>query len=164
MTDTPKALQRLDHISIIVTDVQDTLATYRKLLGLPKERTIFIGDVRDGEDLVTCGYIELENCTIEFCAPARSDGPFAQQLATRGTGLHHVAFTGEIDCDLDAEKQRIEDEGIRMIDKDLRTDDYGVRYAFVHPKDTYGALVCISDRTESDVLRAAEAHRTTLSE
>src|SRR4051795_10006004 len=76
------------------------------------------------------GHIEL----LKPLGPETSVGKF---LASRGPGLHHVAYqTADIDSALD----QVRAAGLELIDETPRVGIRGARVAFLHPKATGGVL------------------------
>jgi methylmalonyl-CoA/ethylmalonyl-CoA epimerase len=62
-------------------------------------------------------------------------------LAKRGPGIHHVCF--EVD-DIDAAVAELVAKGVRMIDAAPRAGAHGCRVAFIHPAETGGVLMELS--------------------
>jgi len=64
--------------------------------------------------------------------------PVGRFLASRGPGVHHVAYRVE---DLAAALERLRAEGVPLIDETPRPGSRGTTIAFVHPKGMGGVLV-----------------------
>ena len=74
---------------------------------------------------------------VELLAPLGPDTPVGKFLASKGPGLHHVAYqVSDIDATLAALKQA----GLQLIDQQPRTGIRGSRVAFMHPRATVGVL------------------------
>jgi methylmalonyl-CoA epimerase len=74
---------------------------------------------------------------VELLRPLGPDTPVGKFLASRGPGLHHVAYqTG----DIAAELERLKAAGVRLIDETPRTGIRGSSVAFLHPKSSGGVL------------------------
>jgi methylmalonyl-CoA epimerase len=58
-------------------------------------------------------------------------------LASRGPGMHHVAYEVE---DLRAELTSLAEQGVELIDSEPRPGLYGLEVAFVHPDAVHGVL------------------------
>jgi len=76
--------------------------------------------------------------TVEALEATGPDTPVGKFLASRGPGLHHIAFRVD---DLDAELARLKSLGVRLIDEKPRIGAEGKRIAFIHPKETGGVLI-----------------------
>ncbi len=87
---------------------------------------------------------------MELLEPTRADSPVAKFIERNGgPGVHHVTF--EVD-DLDAAIEELEQRGGRIAYR--HTYAPGVtfegqvwREAFVHPKDAYGVLIHLAEKT-----------------
>ncbi len=87
---------------------------------------------------------------MELLEPTRADSPVARFIERNGgPGVHHVTF--EVD-DLDAAIEELEQRGGRIAYR--HTYAPGVtfegqvwREAFVHPKDAYGVLIHLAEKT-----------------
>ncbi len=87
---------------------------------------------------------------MELLEPTRTDSPVAKFIERNGgPGVHHVTF--EVD-DLDAAIEELEERGGRIAYR--HTYAPGVtfegqvwREAFVHPKDAYGVLIHLAEKT-----------------
>ena len=66
------------------------------------------------------------------------NSPIAKFIAKRGEGVHHLAFDVE---DIDAEIERLKNEGFKLInDIPKHGADYK-KIAFLHPKSSGGVLI-----------------------
>ena len=74
---------------------------------------------------------------VELLAPLGDETPVGKFLATRGPGMHHVAY--EVD-DVQAELDRLSATGAELIDTEPRPGLFGLQVAFVHPDAVHGVL------------------------
>jgi methylmalonyl-CoA epimerase len=74
---------------------------------------------------------------IELVAPTDDDSPVARFLASRGPGMHHVAYAVD---DVGAALAALAEEGVELIDQAPRTGLFGLEVAFVHPDAVHGIL------------------------
>jgi methylmalonyl-CoA/ethylmalonyl-CoA epimerase len=74
---------------------------------------------------------------VELLAPLGEETPVGRFLASRGPGMHHVAY--EVD-DVQAELDRLSAEGAELIDAEPREGLFGLQVAFVHPDAVHGVL------------------------
>src|SRR5437016_1387812 len=77
----------LDHVGIAVRHLSDAARVYETLLGL----TITERYELPAEG-VRIAFVRSGAVDLEFLEPVGEGGPLATFLATRGPGLHHVAF------------------------------------------------------------------------
>ncbi|HEX3615273.1 MAG TPA: methylmalonyl-CoA epimerase [Solirubrobacteraceae bacterium] len=125
-------LAALDHTGIAVTDIDDSLAFYRDVLGLPLVHRETVLDQG-----VEAALLDVGDGHVELIAPLGAETGVARFLQQRGPGLHHIAYrVGDIEATLAS----LSAAGVRLIDERPRTGIRGSRVAFVHPAATGGVL------------------------
>src|ERR671935_3189087 len=77
----------IHHLGVAVEDLDKALSTYERLFGAELEHRATVPDqgVEAASVLVGDGRVEL-------LSPLGGDTPVGRFLASRGTGMHHVAF------------------------------------------------------------------------
>jgi methylmalonyl-CoA/ethylmalonyl-CoA epimerase len=122
----------IHHLGVAVHDLDEAVETYERLFGAELEHRAQVDDqgVEAAAVLVGVGRVEL-------LAPLGNDTPVGKFLATRGPGMHHVAY--EVD-DVQAELDRLSAEGAELIDAAPRPGLFGLQVAFVHPDAVHGVL------------------------
>jgi len=131
-----KAL-KIDHLGIAVNSIESALKFYSEILGLKLEGEEVIADQKVKTAFLPIGDTEVE--LLESIAP---DGPVAKFVEKKGEGLHHIAF--KVDG-LDSVLRELEKKGVQLIDSTPRIGAGNKRIAFLHPKDTFGVLVELSE-------------------
>ena len=128
--------KRIDHIAIIVRDLEQALVFYRDTLGLtPREikevpsEQVRIAFLPPGDD--------AGGSEIELIEPTTPDSSLARFLEKRGEGLHHICLEVE---DIDVALQEMQEKGAPALDKQPRVAAEG-RAIFLHPKGTNGVLL-----------------------
>lgn len=84
----------LEHVGIVVHDLEDALTRWQAMLGLDPEQ-VTTSRVRDPEtgETIDVGFLRLGPNRIELiCPPAESTSRFAAHLAQWGESLFHVSF------------------------------------------------------------------------
>jgi methylmalonyl-CoA epimerase len=133
MPDTRRAPpRRIHHAAIVVKSLEDALAMYRDLLGLPLET---IMDVES--DHVRIAFLGVGESKVELVQPTDDTTGVARFLANRGEGFHHVCF--EVP-NLTEELTRLGIDGVELIDTAPRRGAEGP-VAFLHPRSCHGVLV-----------------------
>lgn len=135
---TPTGFIRIDHIGIVVQEMDATLHTYRDLLGFRLLQRITIA-----EQLVEAAFLDAGNSTVELIAPIDESSGTARFLQSRGEGTHHICF--EV-ADIQAALASLAAQGLRLIDEKPRQGVHGL-VAFVHPKATHGMMIELLQRT-----------------
>ena len=128
----PKVKQ-INHVAIVVEDIDDSLAFWRDALGIELHE---LRDVPAEKSKVA--FLPIAGSEIELVQPTSDDSGIAKYLAKRGQGMHHVCL--EVD-DIDGMLAQLAAKGVRLINEQPRTAADGKRYAFIHPESTSGVLV-----------------------
>ena len=124
---------KIEHLGIAVKDLESAVKTYEKLLNSAPYKT----EIVESEKVETV-FFRTRESKIELLGATEPDSVIAKYVEKKGEGLHHVAFEVE---DIDAELQRLRQEGFSVLnDKPKRGADNKL-VAFVHPKDNHGVLV-----------------------
>jgi len=132
------AVIKIDHIGIVVQDIEAALKVYRDALGLELTRVESVP-----EQAVRIAFLLTGEGEIELVQPTTDDSGIARYLARRGEGIHHICL--EVD-DLESSLAHMAAQGIELIDETPRTGSAGQRYAFIHPKSTQGVLIELYER------------------
>lgn len=124
---------RAAHIGIAVRDLDQAIELYATLLGREVGETVVVEDRH-----LRIATFDVDGCKVELLEGSTPDSTISRFLETRGPGIHHFCLTV---LDIEAEIERLERAGIRMIDRVPRTGADGGRIAFVHPHSTGGVLL-----------------------
>jgi len=131
---------RLDHLAVAVRDLQVALRAF-EALGL---RCSHVEEV-PGEE-VRVAFVPAGDVALELLEPTSSSGVVARFLASRGEGVHHVAFRVS---SLQEALSQAHAAGLRPVPPAPRLGARGTRVAFLNPKDTSGVLVeLVEDPTD----------------
>ncbi len=123
---------KLDHIGIVVRDLQRALEVYESALDLPLKEIVEITDQE-----VRVAFLPLGESNIELVQPISDDTGIARYLEKQGEGIHHICIEVE---DIEAALSRLRDHDVQLIDQQPRQGAHG-RVAFIHPKGTHGVLL-----------------------
>ncbi len=126
---------RLNHVAIVVPDLDAACALYRDALGATVSAPLEMP-----EHGVTTVFVELPNTKIELLRPLGDASPVAPFLERNPSGgMHHVCF--EVD-DIHAARDHLESKGARVLgDGEPRIGAHGKPVLFLHPKDFCGTLI-----------------------
>jgi len=117
------SIQRIDHIGIMVSNIEKSVAFYQQTLGL--ELAFRLPRTAPSEPLVFMAHPSSPDTYIELIANATSN------LADEGR-VHHLAFSVD---NLDAEVARLTECGVQWIHAQPRSLPDGARYAFFYGPD-----------------------------
>jgi methylmalonyl-CoA/ethylmalonyl-CoA epimerase len=122
----------IHHLGVAVADLDEALETYRRLFGATLEHRSTVAD--QGVDAMS---LLVGGSRIELVAPTDDDSPVGRFVASRGPGMHHVAYAVD---DVEAAIAALAEEGVELIDQAPRTGLFGLEVAFVHPDAVHGVL------------------------
>ena len=126
---------RLNHVAIVVPDLDAASAVYRDTLGAT------VSGATDMPDHgVTTVFVELPNTKIELLHPLGEGSPVAKFLDNNARGgMHHVCY--EVEDILAARDKLVADGATILGDGNPRTGAHGKPVLFLSPKDFCGTLV-----------------------
>ena len=120
------------HVGFAVTDLDEAMETYDLLFGATLEHRDAVADQG-----VEAASVLVGASRIELLVPTGEDTPVGRFLASRGPGMHHVAY--EVD-DVAAALDDLTAAGAQLIDEQPRAGLFGLEVAFVHPDAVHGVL------------------------
>ena len=123
---------RIDHIGVAVEDLDAAVELYKERFGMPEQHREVVE-----EQGVEAVLLEIGEGHVELLRPLGPDTAVGKFLASKGPGLHHVAYQT---TDIDAALEQVKAAGLRLIDETPRIGIRGSRVAFLHPKATGGVL------------------------
>jgi methylmalonyl-CoA/ethylmalonyl-CoA epimerase len=136
---------KIDHIAIVVKDLEATVRLYTQTLGFREVYREVIYD--QGVEAVG---LEAGDSVIELLLPLDESSPIAKYRGDSATRLHHTAYRVD---DIEGKLAELAAKGVRLIDGRPRKGAHGNLIAFLHPKSTGGTLIelCQPDRSNRDL-------------
>ncbi len=135
-------IKRINHVAIVVEDIEDTLHFWRDALGL---ELAHVEDVPDQEAMVA--FFPVGEAEVELVRPTTEDSGISRYLKKRGPGVHHICF--EVD-DIDSCLEQLKSKEIRLINEEAVVGTGGKRIAFIHPESTHGVLIELYELTSEE--------------
>ncbi len=126
-------LKRLNHVAVLVPNLEEALTFWQDQLGLSLDHVETITSMA-----VKIAFLPLGESEIELVQPTTEDSGLAKFLAKRGPGLHHICI--EVG-DISEKLTDLMEKGVRLIDEEPLMMDDGRQLAFIHPKSAGGVLV-----------------------
>ncbi|MET1012566.1 MAG: methylmalonyl-CoA epimerase [Actinomycetota bacterium] len=123
----------IDHVGIAVDDLDGSVERYRRTLGVEPSHRERVEDQGVEEVLFPAG-----TSFIQLLGSLGEETPVGRFLATRGPGVHHVAYRV---ADIAASLDRLRGQGVRLVDEAPRRGSRDTLIAFVHPKEMGGVLI-----------------------
>ena len=135
-----QAIKRIDHIAIVVRDMEAALGFYRDMLGIQPSRVLDFP--REGVKIAFLPLGGPDGSEIELLEPTDQTTGVARFLAQRGGGLHHICL--EVP-DIGQALNDLRAAGAMLLDDTPRptADGLGI---FLHPKGTHGVLLELIQR------------------
>ena len=131
-------LRAIDHIAIVVEDLDDAISDHRDLYNTYVEHR----EELHGEG-AEIAFLDIGGSSVALIAPTDADSQYGQFLAEGGPGLHHIAYRVR---DIDATLEALAEAGRELIDSEPVRGPRSSRVAFVHPDSAYGVLVQLVER------------------
>jgi methylmalonyl-CoA/ethylmalonyl-CoA epimerase len=126
-------MKGLDHVAILVSDLDAAIALFRDVYGLA------LSEVEEvPSEKVKVAIFGHGAGRIELVSPTGPDSPMAKAIEKRGEGLHHICL--EVP-DIASAMAALKARGAPLLDDKPRPGAGGAQVAFVHPKGSRGVLV-----------------------
>jgi len=143
----PFQILGISHIGLAPKDAEQARWLFGKALGLD-----FLGHehIRDQKTLTEM-FSSAHEATPSIEAQARlellipdgdPESPIARFLATRGSGIHHLAISVR---GIESAIAHLESLGVKMIDRTPRRGAHNTKIAFIHPHSAGGLLVELTE-------------------
>lgn len=126
-------VKRIDHVAVLVDDLEKTLAFWQDGLGIQMSH---LEDVTAEKSMVA--FLPVGTSEIELVKPTTDDSGLSRYLEKRGPGMHHICL--EVD-DIEGMLENLKQHGVQLINETPVTGSGGKRYAFIHPKSANGVMV-----------------------
>ncbi|MEX2195922.1 MAG: VOC family protein [Thermoleophilaceae bacterium] len=138
------AISKLDHIGIVVRNVDAALEHYGRIFDIDKGRLIYERDYEDVDadsgvvDVMHFALFPVGQVWLELIEPA-AEGPMQAFLDRTGGGVHHIGITTN-DIKGEWRSHEAARDELGLIGESPRVDQYGVSYWFLHPKRNHRVL------------------------
>jgi methylmalonyl-CoA/ethylmalonyl-CoA epimerase len=134
-------IKKINHVAIVVEDIDTALAFWRDQLGLPLDH---VEDVPSQASKVA--FLPVGEGEVELVQSTDPNSGLAKYLKKRGEGLHHICIEVE---DIQTVLDQLKEKGVRLINE-TPIDLPGRRMAFIHPKSTNGVLLELYEIIENN--------------
>ena len=125
--------RKTHHIGHAVDDISGAVAPYERLFGAVVEHHETVPE--QGVEAVS---LRVGADRIELLRPLGEDTPVGRFMASRGPGVHHVAFAVD---DIRAALRDAATAGAELIDEEPHAGLFVLQGAFIHPSSVAGVLV-----------------------
>jgi methylmalonyl-CoA/ethylmalonyl-CoA epimerase len=129
-------IKKISHIGIAVENLQAAREFFEKHFSLPSTEQESFGELR-------FSFIPFEGdkgdgTRLELLQSTTDEGQMAKFIGKKGPGIHHIAL--EVD-DIQAELDRLQAQGLQLINAKPYRNAHQELVAFIHPKSTNGILI-----------------------
>jgi methylmalonyl-CoA/ethylmalonyl-CoA epimerase len=121
-------IKRLNHVGVVVRNLDDTLKIYEGIFGL---KPAVVKTAMEGRARVA--FVPVGDGEIELIQPLDPSLPQSKFLQTRGQGIHHISLSTD---DIDSEVDRMRKEGVAFAAEAPRIGAHGVKIIFTKPETT----------------------------
>jgi methylmalonyl-CoA epimerase len=123
----------IHHIGHAVDDMTASVDLYERLFGAVIELHETVPE--QGVEAVS---LRVGSDCIELLRPLGDDTPVGRFMASRGPGMHHVAYAVD---DIRVALSEAVAAGAELIDEEPHAGLFGLQVAFIHPSSVAGVLV-----------------------
>ncbi len=134
-------VERAHHIDFVVRDLDRAAARFSTVFGVEPRGREKLED--RGIELVR---FDLGNIWIILVQPITDESPVQAFLDEHGEGFFHIAFKVG---DVEAEAERLEAEGIRLVNRKPRRGVEGWKLVDIEMEDTFGIYTQLIEEDDS---------------
>ena len=132
----------IHHIGIAVESLAEAVPVFELLLD---SRPDAVEEVEDQK--VRVAVFHVGKSRIELLEAVSPDSPIARFIDKSGPGIHHVALTVN---DLKGALDKLDQHGLRLIDRSPREGAGDESIAFLHPSSTSRVLIELIEEPKAD--------------
>jgi methylmalonyl-CoA/ethylmalonyl-CoA epimerase len=126
-------VNKIEHIGIAVTNLEDAISVYEKLLNTSCYKT----EAVESEGVMTA-FFQVGESKIELLQGTTETSPISKFISKKGQGIHHIAFDVK---DIFAEVSRLKEEGFVVLNEIPKLGADNKLVVFLHPSSSNGVLV-----------------------
>jgi methylmalonyl-CoA/ethylmalonyl-CoA epimerase len=126
-------VNKIEHIGIAVSNLEDAISVYEKLLNT----TCYKTEAVESEAVLTA-FFQVGESKIELLQGTTESSPISKFISKKGQGIHHIAFDVN---DISAEVSRLKKEGFVVLNEVPKMGADNKLVAFLHPSSSNGVLV-----------------------
>ena len=130
-------LKKMDHIGVVVRDLDEALESYAKGFGIPVDRRAEVPGIQLKIAVVKVGAMEIE--LTQYQAP---DHPLVKSLDVNRPGLHHICYAVE---GFDGVLEKLRADGFTVLEGFPRKGIFG-KIAFLTPPHSSQERIEIIER------------------
>ena len=133
-------IKKIDHIGILVRDLESSLSRYTSHLGIEVKE---IEEVEVENASNRLAFLPVGETNVELIQTTAESGLLGDFLKERGEGIHHIAFEVE---DIERSFQQLRSKGVEFVWDRIITGAHGSRVAFFKPHEFNGVYIELVQR------------------
>ena len=126
-------IKRIDHIGIVVSDINEAIEIYRMLLFKEPSQLERVEAAK-----VDLAFFDIGDVQIELLSPTAPDSEISSFLKEKGGGIHHICYEVE---GINEILEDLKDKGVKLLDENPRPGSRNSQVAFVDPVSTRGVYI-----------------------
>ncbi|MEY3314531.1 MAG: methylmalonyl-CoA epimerase [Holophagaceae bacterium] len=127
---------RINHIGIASKDLREVVTRMNSLFD---QTPTHQEEVKDQK--VNTVFYSAGESRLEFLETTDPEGPIGKFINKRGQGIHHICLEVE---NIHEALIHLKNKGVRLIDEQPRKGAHNCWVAFIHPSETGGVLMELS--------------------
>ena len=136
-------VSKIEHIGIVVKDLEKSLRPYQELLGLKLKET----EELDVQGVLTrVAFFPIGEVSVELVHTTAKTGLAPDFLREHGEGIHHIAFEVE---NLEKVFQDLRSKGIQFVWDKIITGSRGSKVAFFKAEEFNGVYIELVQKHET---------------
>jgi len=121
-------IKRLNHVGVIVNDLDSTLKIYERIFGL---KPTTVKTAMEGKARVA--FVPVGDGEIELIQPLDPNLPQSKFLQTHGQGIHHISLSTD---NIESEVDKMRKQGVDFVGEVPKIGAHGVKIIFTKPETT----------------------------
>lgn len=138
-------IKRFDHVSIGVKDIEKAKSLFVDILGATPMSDEGTSET-EGFEWVT---FKLGGKKMELVSASSTESGVGRYIEKYGEGYHHISIAVD---DLKKAIEYFESKGVRVLSPNFDRETW--KHCYLHPKDTFGALIQIFEENEETLSHA----------
>lgn len=126
---------KIEHIGVVVKNLEDSVNRYTSLLGLKLKE---IEEVNVEGNNVKVAFLPIGTANIELVTTTAQTGLVADFLKEKGEGVHHIAVEVE---DIYSEFERLRSQGVEFVWGKIINGSRGTKVAVIEQKELNGVYI-----------------------
>lgn len=126
-------MNKIEHLGIAVSNLDEAIKTYTELLGTPCYKMEEVAS-----EGVKTAFFQVGESKIELLEATNENSPIAKFIAKKGEGIHHIAFDV---TNIEASMKDLAGKGFTLLNEVPKSGADNKLVAFLHPKSANGVLV-----------------------